>query len=335
VDLEHIFSGRHVLVTGGAGALGSKLVERLAGFRARVHVIDDLSASPYWNVPHAAIEHFIHGDILDRDMLEMAFEPAPAFIFHLAASFANLRSLEDPERDLLVNGLGTLRLLERASRCNIQRLVYASSSCVYGNHSLPPFVERAVSTHLATPYQASKLLGELYCNCYHQRYRVPTVNVRIFNCFGPGEIPGVHRNVIPRFIYRALREESISIYGTGNETRDFTFVDDVVEGLLRAAAVESAIGCTFNLGSGVESRIVEVARTILQLTGSASELVYLPARSWDSVQRRSADISTARSVLGFSSRRSLEDGLAETVSWFRQNWACINDVATMDHDEPG
>lgn len=316
LSVDAYFYGRSVLVTGGAGVIGVHLVSRLVRSGARVTVIDDLSAGPADGL--AGIDcNLIVSSIDDESGLQRAFCEAPSIVFHLAALFANEKSIEHPERDLLTNGFGTLRLLIRASQAKVDRFVYTSSSGVYGDRAEGYCREADASLQLATPYQVTKLLGELYANCFHTLQSLPTVNVRLFNVYGPGELPRRYRNVIPNFIARALAGRPLELHGDGNQTRDFTYVGDAVQGLLLCAAAPAAAGRTFNLGSGQEVRVRVLAETITQLCGGTAGIVSRPFRHWDRVLRRCADISLAQQVLGFCPRWSLHTGLEETIAWFR------------------
>ncbi|MGH7263940.1 MAG: NAD-dependent epimerase/dehydratase family protein [Candidatus Rokuibacteriota bacterium] len=315
---ERVWADQAVLVTGGAGAVGGRLCHRLAEAGARVIVVDNLCAGVRWNLP-ASIHQFVEGDILDEPVLERAFAFRPRLVFHLASFFANENSVEHPERDLAVNGFGTLRLLAWAERRTVERVVYASSSCVYGAQASIAMSEPSASFHPQTPYQATKLLGELYANYFHGRGGLQVVSLRLFNAFGPGELPGPYRNVIPRFAHAALANEPIRLHGGGEDTRDFTYVDDIVEGMLESAIRAEAAGETINLGSGREVKILDLATLIVALTGSRSPLVVEDRRPWDRVARRRADLTKARRLLGYEPRWSLEAGLQETLRWFVVN----------------
>src|SRR5690349_10597533 len=185
------FTGRTVLVTGGAGCIGSNLVEALARHGAgRVVVLDNLSSASRWNVPEHAPVRFVQGSVTDDETLRGVFAERPDHVYHLAALFANQNSVDHPEQDLLVNGLGTLKMLQFAHLAGVRRFVYASSGCsVYGSTAPLPLREDFVSIDLDTPYQITKLLGELYCNFFFHYYKVPVVRARFFNVYGPGEIP--------------------------------------------------------------------------------------------------------------------------------------------------
>lgn len=308
-------------MTGGAGAIGSNLCRALAEAGAQVIILDNLSSSEPWNIPQDPGVRFVEGDIRDETRLKQVFKEKPEVVFHLAAFFANQNSVDDPETDLQVNGLGTLRLLEYSVLCGIQRLVYASSGCsIYGNNPSLPASEESMSMNLSTPYQITKMLGELYCNYFSSHYNLPITRPRLFNSYGPGEIPGHYRNVIPNFIYWAMRGEPLPITGSGEETRDFAYVGDIVDGLLRVGSLESAIGGEFNLASGVETRILEVAHMVNELTGNKAGVVFSPRRKWDHKSRLLACIDRARQRLGFEPRTSFKQGLRQTIEWFKQHW---------------
>ena len=186
------YEGEIVLVTGGAGCVGSNLSRRLAELNAeKVVILDNLSSAYKWNIPKNDNIEFIEGDILDDSALKRVFKEKPDYVFHLAAHFANQNSVDNPEKDLMVNGIGILKVLQYSQLTGVKRFVYSSSGCgVYGLDSKMPFEEHDISISLHTPYQVTKLLGELYTNYFHYLYGLPIVNARFFNVFGPGEVPG-------------------------------------------------------------------------------------------------------------------------------------------------
>lgn len=322
------YASECVLVTGGAGAIGSNLVRALATEGARVVVLDDLSSSEAWNVPSSPNVLFVKGDILDEVQLKRVLLERPRVVFHLAAFFANQNSIDHPERDLIVNGLGTLRLLEYSLLGGVERFVYASSGCsIYGSQAPLPLREETMSLHLSTPYQITKSLGELYCNFFHDHHGLAVVKPRFFNSYGPGELPGEYRNVIPNFIYWGMKGLPLPITGTGEETRDFTFVGDIVRALLLAGKSDTAVGKEFNIGSGRETRIGDLARRVNDAVGNTAGLRMLEPRRWDTKPRLVAAIDRAGEVLGWQPEVGLEQGLAETVRWFRENWSRIEPAA--------
>lgn len=324
-----------VLITGGAGCIGSNLTRSLLSADVdRVIIIDDLSASQPWNLPSSRRVRFVGGSILEDEVLRRAFSMKPDFVFHLAAHFANQNSVDHPEKDLLVNGLGTLKVLHHTNLANPRRFVFASSGCsIYGNNPPNPVPESFLSLHLDTPYQITKLLGELYSNFFHEYHDLPIVNARFFNVYGPGEVPGKYRNVIPNFIYWAIHGRALPITGTGQETRDFTYVDDIVEGVLLCGIVDDAIGEAINLGSGVEMRVIDIADAINSLVGNSAGISRGPKRAWDKVVRRRASIEKARKILGYEPTVPIERGLVKTVEWIKDNWERIDEcVGSFDSD---
>jgi len=327
--LQH-YSNKRILITGGAGCIGTNLIKTLLkSGPEEIIVIDDLSASYEWNLPKDSKVVFIHGSILDEERMKRAFSYRPHYVFHLAAHFANQNSVDHPETDLLVNGLGTLRTLEYANLIGIERFVFASSGCsVYGSQAPLPLREDFVSLHLDTPYQINKLVGELYCNYFHDYYRLPVAIARYFNVYGPGEVPGRYRNVIPNFIWWAMHGQPLPVTGTGEETRDFTFVEDIVDGTLRMGVVEEAVGEAINLASETETRVIDLANWINEMTGNKAGIVFKPRRDWDKAIRRRASIEKARRILGYEPKTDMKTGLRRVYEWIRENKdrieACVN-----------
>lgn len=319
------FKGKRILVTGGAGAIGSNLSKSLAELDAKmVIVLDDLSSTKRWNMPSKANVLFVEGSILDEVKLKRVFFEKPAIVFHLAAFFANQNSIDHPENDLMVNGMGTLKLLEYSVLTGVEKFIYASSGCsIYGSNSPLPLKEEFMSMHLSTPYQVTKMLGELYCNFFYHHYNLKIVKTRFFNSYGPGEIPGQYRNVIPNFIFWAIQRKILPITGTGNETRDFTYVKDIVDGLLRAAYYPKAVGQDINLASGKEMKIIDLANLINELTKNPKGTKFVLKRKWDTKERLRASVEKAKNIIGYRPKTSFEVGIKETIEWFRVNWAKI------------
>jgi UDP-glucose 4-epimerase len=319
------YTNRRILITGGAGCIGSNLTKALLKADPnKIIVLDDLSAAYEWNIPKDKRVLFIKGSILDETTMKRAFRFKPNCVFHLAAHFANQNSVDHPEADLLVNGLGTLRTLAHSNLSGVERFVFASSGCsVYGNNAPLPLKEDYVSLHLDTPYQMNKVVGELYCNYFHNYYKLPVAIARFFNVYGPGEAPGKYRNVIPNFIWWALHEKPLPITGTGEETRDFTYVEDVVDGALRMGVLKEAVGEAVNLASETETRVIDLANWILELTGNKAKIVYGVKRDWDSVVKRRASIEKARRILGYEPKVDMRTGLKNTYNWILENKAEI------------
>jgi UDP-glucose 4-epimerase len=324
MDYLENYKGQVVLVTGGAGAIGSNLTRALAETGAQVIVLDDLSSGERWNVPSSPGVLFVEGDVLDETKLKRVFFERPRIVYHLAAFFANQNSVDHPERDLMVNGMGTLRLLEYSVFTGVERFIYASSGCsIYGSSAPLPLREEFMSLHLSSPYQITKMLGELYCNFFHNHYGLKVVKPRFFNSYGPGEVPGQYRNVIPNFIYWAMKGQPLPITGTGEETRDFTYVGDIVDGLLKSGAIDLAIGQEFNLGSGLETRIIDLANMINQATGNKAGIRFTQKRKWDTKDRLLASVDRARELMGYNPSISFEKGLQHTIQWFHDHWDLI------------
>lgn len=315
------YKGAKILITGGAGCVGSNLTKGLikAG-AARIIVLDDLSAAARWNIPVDPSVAFVQGSILDDEALKRAFAPGIDYVFHLAAHFANQNSVDNPETDLAVNGQGTIKVLQYSHLTKVRRVVFASSGCsVYGSKAPLPLKEDFVSLHLDTPYQITKLLGELYCNFFGHFYGLPVAIARYFNVFGPGEIPGAYRNVIPNFIWWALQKKPLPITGTGEETRDFTFVEDIVDGTLRLGVVPEAIGDAFNLASETETKVIDIANIVNKLTGNTGGVKMVPRRDWDQITRRRASIEKAGRVLGYKPTTNMERGIRQAYDWIIKN----------------
>ena len=300
------YQDKTILVTGGAGCVGSNLSRKLAELGAeKVIILDNMSSAYEWNVPTNDNVELIQGDILDDEELKRVFKMKPDYVFHLAAHFANQNSVDNPETDLMVNGIGILKVLQYAQLTGVERFVYSSSGCgVYGLDSKMPFEEHDISISLHTPYQVTKLLGELYTNYFHNLYDMPIVNARFFNVFGPGEVPGKYRNVIPNFFYWSMTKQALPITGDGSETRDWTFVGDIVNGLLSMGVEEEAIGEAINLGSGKDHKVIDMAAKVNELTGLSS-------------------IDKAKDILGYKPTVSFDDGLERVYGWFTDNWENI------------
>jgi nucleoside-diphosphate-sugar epimerase len=321
-DYYSDYDGKTILVTGGAGAIGGNLCRKLSELNAKkIIILDDLSSSYEWNTPKAKNIMFIKGSILDDEMMKRAFKEKPEYVFHLAAHFANQNSVDNPEVDLMVNGMGILKVLEYAQLVDVKRFVYSSSGCgVYGLDSKMPFEEHDTSISLHTPYQVTKLIGELYTNYFHNLYGLPIANARFFNVFGPGEVPGRYRNVIPNFFYWAMNGMPLPITGDGTETRDWTYVDDIISGLLAMGIKEEAIGESFNLGSAKEHRVIDMANIVNDLAGNEAGIVFTERRNWDVKCRLLSSVNKAKRTLGYSPRMDFEDGLKKVHEWFINNF---------------
>lgn len=328
--LDH-YKDKKILVTGGAGAIGSRLVRKLLNLNAFVIILDNLSSGYTWNLPQSNNMLFVKGEVTNDIDLKRVFNEKPDIVFHLAAFFANQNSVDYPENDLKTNGLGTLKLMEYSVLYNkLERFVYASSGCsIYPSDAPMPYKEELTTMYLSSPYQVTKMLGELYGNYFLKQYELLFTKARFFNSYGPGEVPGQYRNVIPNFIYWAIKGESLPITGTGEETRDFTYVDDIVDGLLRLGYYEEAIGEAFNLAAGREIKIKYLADTVNKLVGNNNGVKFLSRRKWDTKPRILASNKKAKEKLGFNPDPDFEKGLRVAIKWFKDNWANIERVASF------
>lgn len=309
---------KNILITGGAGAIGYNLVRRLLSSSVdRIIILDNLSSGYQENIPKDQRITFIKGDIADEILVSRSFRRFGKIdiVFHLAAHFANQNSIEHPISDLISNGIGTINLLENSVKYKVSRFVYFSTSCVYKNKD-KELSESDLDLEFETPYAISKYTGEKYVEFFNRFYDLPTVNLRIFNSFGPGERPGLYRNVIPNFFYKALRREPLVITGSGEETRNFTFVDDIVLGALLAAQSASAQGKTLNLGSRKSISINKLAHHINTLTGNDKGVIYKPRRKWDHTLFRKPRLHSAKKILGFKPEVSFEEGMLKTYQFF-------------------
>ncbi len=321
-DYESHFKDKVVLITGGAGAIGSNLTRAIAQLNARmVIVLDDLSAAYEWNIPALPNVLFVKGSVTDETVLKRVFGEKPDIVYHLAAFFANQNSVDYPQRDLMVNGLGTLLVYQYSTMTNVERVVYASSGCsIYGSQAPLPLKEDFMSMHLTTPYQITKMLGELYANFFLHHHELSIVKTRFFNSYGPGEVPGQYRNVIPNFIYQAMLGLPLPFTGADDASRDFCNVFDLVDALLRAGYFDSAVGQEMNLATGTEVRILDMADRVNELTGNKAGIKKAPHRKWDTKVRLLASIERSRELIGYEPKVDFESGLKQTVEWFKDNW---------------
>ncbi len=333
-DILKYYAGRSILVTGGAGGIGSNLIialSMLVGNTGKVIVLDNLSAIKVkdpWNVVSLPNLMFVLGDVRNDTDLKRVFKENPTLIFHMAAFFANQNSIDYPETSADVDILGQIRLLEYARLAKVDRFVYASSGCaIYGSYPELPLKEEFISMHLTTPYQINKMTGEMYCNFYHHHYALPIVNCRFFNSYGPGEAPGQYRNVIPNFIYWSMQGRALPITGSGEETRDFTYVLDLVQGLIKAGFRFEAIGENFNLASGTETRIRDLAKMVNEATGNKTAINFTEQRKWDTKPRLLASIDKAGKLIGYEPMIKFKEGLQHNIRWFHDNWEKIKSVA--------
>jgi UDP-glucose 4-epimerase len=305
---------RRILVTGGAGFVGSNLVKRLLREHARVTVLDDLFTGRRENLPHEGYE-FVKGSVCDAEIVENLVA-SHELIFHLAARNIVV-STRNPREDFETNIGGTLNVLLAARAAGGRRVVYTSSASVYGNPRHLPINEDE-SLSLLTPYAVSKLGGENYCMAFYESYGLATTCVRYSNIFGPGQDPAnPYCGVVAKFLESLLAHRAPVIHGDGNQTRDFTFIDDAVEATVLAGTSDRALGEVFNVGSGVETRVNELAAVLIRLTGASTMPTHTDRRDVDNIRRRVVNIEKARRALRWIPEVTLEEGLRRTVEWQR------------------
>jgi len=309
-----------VLVTGGAGFIGSHLVERLLADGHHVRILDDFSTGSMTNLPFAdryggRIE-VVRGDIRDLATTERVAAGA-AVIFHQAAMRSVPRSVNDPLGANASNVDGTLNVLEAARRAGVGRVVYASSSSVYGDRPDLPKREDQPPAPIS-PYAVSKAAGEQYAGVWTRLYGVETVGLRYFNVFGPRQDPkSEYAAVIPRFILWSLRGEPLEVHGDGTQSRDFTYIDNVVEANLLAARAPGVGGQVFNVGCGDRVSLLAIIEKLEKLLGTRLERRHTPGRAGD-VPHTLADIGKARALLGYTPLVNFDEGLHRTLDYFKQ-----------------
>ncbi|MGH2820769.1 MAG: NAD-dependent epimerase/dehydratase family protein [Actinomycetota bacterium] len=304
----------NVLITGGCGFIGANLVRFLkdsAGWSLRV--VDDLRAGEAAYVDGDLAE-VRSGDVGDAAVLEPALEGIDAVV-HLASQTGVVPSLEDPQRDFEGNTVPTFRVLEACRKRGIDRVVFASSGAALGDVD-PPLHEQVVPRPLS-PYGAGKLAGEAYCQGYAGSFGMNTVALRFSNVYGPFSTH--KKNAVPNFIKHCLKGEDVEIYGDGSQTRDFIYVDDLCDGILRALTSEGIAGEVFQLASGVETSIADLAKRAQEATQANVEIRFQERRAGE-VYRSRADISKARRLMGFSPDVALPEGLERTTEWYRRHW---------------
>jgi UDP-glucose 4-epimerase len=307
------------LVTGGAGFIGSHLVEALVAEGHRVRVLDDLSTGFQRNLSAVASEiEFVQGSVLDAELVR-SMTDGVEWVFHQAAMASVPKSVDRPLDSHAATATGALTVLDAARRSGVKRVVFAGSSSCYGNQPFAANRESDLPAPLS-PYAAAKLAGEYYCRAFHETYGLQTVVLRYFNVFGPRQDPsGPYAAVIPIFIERMLAGQAPKINGDGLQSRDFTYVANVVQGNLLAAKGSFPTG-TFNLASGRSYSLLELVSAINDLLGTDIEPVFGPVRAGD-VKYSQADITLARNVLGFEPSVAFRDGLERTIESFRGAYA--------------
>jgi UDP-glucose 4-epimerase len=300
-----------VLVTGGAGFIGSNLVRQLVKDDNDVTVIDNLLSGYRSNLDPFPQIRFIEGDIRDEALVAEAIKGVEV-IFHLAASVGNKRSIDHPLIDADINVMGTIKLLEAGRREGVRKIVASSSAGIFGElKTLPIKEDHPVEPD--TPYGSSKLCMEKECLAYSKLYEIEAVCLRYFNVYGPNQRFDAYGNVIPIFAFKMLRGDQLTIFGDGNQTRDFINVNDVVQANIKAAMAIGSSGA-FNIGSGDRITINKLVDLLRVSSGFEPQVVYGPPRAGD-VRHSLADISAARNIFGFIPIVSMEEGLNEYMTW--------------------
>ncbi len=308
------------LVTGGAGFIGSHIAVRLVKDGHRVKVLDNLVAGRKENLSEVWDDvEFIEGDIRDLDLL-MKVMKGVDYVLHQAALRSVPKSVENPLEYDEVNVHGTLNVFVSARDNGVKRVVYASSSSVYGDQPVLPEREDMLPL-LVSPYAASKLANEYYARCFYHNYGLETVGLRYFNVFGPRQsLDNQYAVVIPKFITCILNDEPPPIHGDGTQTRDFTYIDNVVDGNLLACEKEGIAGEVFNLACGQSCSVLDLVRYINEIVGKDIKPVFTSPRPGD-VKHTLADTTKLETRMGFRCRVDLMDGLRRTVEWFREHGA--------------
>ena len=342
---EGSFSESKILIVGGAGFVGSNLVLKLLECTPReILIVDNLLSSESSNVPESPKVRFIQGSITD-DAILAALPDDLDYAFHLACYHGNQSSIADPLADHDNNTLTSLKLFERLKDVkSLRKVVYAAAGCAVAektyNEATATPEDAPVSLFHDSPYSISKLVGELYANYYFTRWKLPIVKARFQNVYGPREILGagqwrgtphtVWRNVIPAFIWKSLNKEALKLDNEGRSSRDFIFVEDMAKGLMRCALAGES-GGVYNLASGKETTIAELAHIINEVTGNSMPSELRPARDWDRSGKRFGCTKKSERELGFMAKTNLKEGIKKTVEWTIQN-SSIVEKAIAKHD---
>lgn len=310
------------MVTGGAGFIGSNIAEELVRLGEEVVILDNLSSGHEKNIEHIRSEvEFVEGDIRDRSTVGKALKGVD-YVLHQAALASVPRSIENPVLVNEVNIAGTLVMLEESRAAGVKSFVYAASSSAYGDTEVLPKKENMVPRPLS-PYAVSKLTGEYYCSVYSSIYGLPTVSLRYFNVFGPRQDPkSQYAAVIPIFVSQFLRDERPTIFGDGEQSRDFTYVTNVVKANILAAGCEGVGGRSINIACGERYTLNELFSRLKEIFRSELDPIYSDPRPGD-VKHSQADISLAEELLEYSTEISFEDGLEKTVRWYQRNGGLV------------
>lgn len=310
-------AGQRIVVTGGAGFVGSNVVRRLLVERANVVVLDDFYTGDNTNLPigESGLE-IIHGSVTDFDLVRNVVKAA-SLVFHLAARNI-IVSTRNPREDYEVNIGGTLNILLAARELKIPRVVYSSSTSVYGNPRYLPINEDD-ATNMLSPYAVSKYAGENYCKAFYESYGLSSSVVRYSNVYGTAQRPdNPYCGVVSKFFESAMSGQPPRIHGDGEQTRDFTYIDDVVEATLLAGLSPKADGQVYNVGTGREVTVNQLARMIIEITGASVEPAYVDRRDIDNIRRRVVNIEKIRRELRWIPTFTVEHGLRRTYQWLKE-----------------
>ena len=307
---------QRVVVTGGAGFVGSNTVRRLLESSATVVVLDDFYTGAEANLPPPSPNlEVIRGSVTDYPLVRKIIKPDDVIIHEAARNI--IVSTRNPREDYEVNIGGTLNVLMAAREVGVRRVVYTSSASVYGNPRYLPINEDD-ATNMLSPYSVSKFAGENYCKAFYESYGLSTAVVRYSNVYGPGQSPdNPYCGVVSKFFEAASAGQSPRIHGDGEQTRDFTYVDDAVEATLLAAFMAKADGQVYNVGTGRETTVNQLARTIIEITGAKLEPAYIDRRDIDNIRRRVVNIEKIRRELRWVPSVTVEQGLRRTYDWLR------------------
>lgn len=327
------FKGANILIVGGGGFVGSNLAHMLAAQDPnKLVIVDNLISSDVVNLPESKALEFVYGSITEDRILHALPEDL-THVWHLACYHGNQSSIHDPLADHDNNTLTSLKLFDHLKDFkSLKKVVYAAAGCAVAEKTYDEAEatteDAPISLYHDSPYSISKIIGELYGNYYFNQYGFPIVKARFQNVYGPREILGagrwrgtphtVWRNVTPTFIFKSLMGEALPLDNGGNASRDFIFVEDMARGLM-AASAKGEPGGVYNLASGRETSIRELAETINKITGNKTPVDLKPARDWDRSGRRFGDPSKSRKELGFEAKVEIEEGLERTIAWTRDN----------------
>lgn len=331
------FKNKKILISGGAGFVGGNLVRRLLNLNPEsIHIVDNLLSAERTNVPDDRCIKFTNGSIADDKVLNKLRDEYD-YVFHLSTYHGNQSSIHDPVADHDNNLLTTLKLFEKIKNFKqLKKVVYSGAGCAVAEKTFDQthatLEDAPISLKMDSPYSISKIVGEFYAVYYFGHHRLPVVRARFQNVYGPGEILGagkwrgtpatVWRNVTPTFVYKSLRGLPLPVEGEGKASRDFIYVQDIVTGLM-LCATNGEPGDVYNLASGIETSISELAILINEITGNQAPIEFYPGRDWDHSGRRFGSTEKSKREIGFVTSMPLRAGLETTVNWFKENMELI------------